>query len=241
VDDVRGGPAIGEIVVLMSPGLLLQNSPRRRLRRVVGTFLVACVAAAAAEPAPAHSSPSGDDGSTITTRTTDPPDSPGPLDIAAVAHRIRDYPGTRATSLRYVVTTFAAFADADLDPSYRRFVLELNRNDESGSERNVRISSRDGALVAELISDATRKVITTVPVHRRGPRALALSGAPRLIGARSYFWYSDYHLDGSADCGSSGAFPVTCQDDVPRHGWIRLDHPAWPPASTSGRSRQRPR
>ncbi len=232
MDDVRGAPAIGETVDFMSSRLPPEYSPRRRLRRLVAAAVLACVGGAASGQVPAHSSASGAAGSTITTIITDPPDTAGPLDIATVAHRIRDFPG-RATSLRYAVRTFAAFADADLDPSYRRFMLELNRDDESGSERNVRISYRDGALVAELISNATRSVIATVQVRRRGPRALALSGPPRLIGARSYFWHSDYHLDGSAACESLGGFPVTCQDDVPGHGWIRLDHPAWPPAGTS--------
>jgi hypothetical protein len=215
----------------MRPSLLLQTSPvsPRACLLVAGTSL-GCLAAAV--PRPAYSDPPGGWATTITARVTDPRDTPGLLDVAIVGHRIRDYRATRPTSLRYVVRTFTAFSDADLEPEshrvVREFVLELNRDGEPGSERNVRISCRDGDLVADVISNATREVIATVPVYRRDPRTLVVSGHPRLVGARSYFWYSDYHVDGSADCGSSDGFPVTCQDDVPERGWIRLDHPGWP-------------
>ena len=218
----------------MRPSRLLHTSPvsRRACLLVTGTTL-GCLAAAV--PRPAYGDPPGGVATTITARVTDPRDTPGPLDVAVVGHRIRDYSAMRLTSLRYVVRTFTGFSDADLEPDSRRvvreFVLELNRDGEPGSERNVRISCRDGDLVAEVISNATREVIATVPVHRRDPRTLVVSGHPRLVGARSYFWYSDYHLEGSADCGSSDGFPVTCQDDVPEHGWIRLDHPGWPAAA----------
>ncbi len=223
----------------MRPSRLLPTLPvsRRACLLVAGTTL-GCIAATV--PRPAYSDPPAGVATTITARVTDLRDTPGPLDIAIVGHRIRDFTETRPTSLRYVVRTFGDFSDADLEPEHRQvvreFVLELNRDGEPGSERNVRISCRDGALIAEVISNATREVIATVSVYRRDPRTLVVSGHPRLVGARSYFWYSDYHLDGSADCGSSDGFPVTCQDDVPEHGWIRLDHPGWP-ASTGQRLR----
>ena len=117
------------------------------------------------------------------------------------------------------------------------FMLALFQPFKGDGGEPVRVSIPKQAGVGEIadiladrdvISNATREVIATVPVYRRDPRTLVVSGHPRLVGARSYFWYSDYHVDGSADCGSSDGFPVTCQDDVPERGWIRLDHPGWP-------------
>lgn len=166
-------------------------------------------------------------GSSVTGSTSDPDDTLGRLDIARVAHRVSQL-GRHRFMLDYRVGTFAAFGSPGLDVQHRNFVLELNRDTQPGSERNVRVSQRDGSLVAEVISNATREVIATVEVNRPNDQTIRISGPRRVLGARSYFWTSNFHAPRSSSCGEGDGFPIICQDTVPEHGWTRLDSPAWP-------------
>jgi hypothetical protein len=165
---------------------------------------------------------------TITTTVTDEDDTYGPLDLSRVTHQITYTTLRGRVRLSYAVRTYLPFDAGSLDPRHRMFVLELDTDGHPGSERNVRISSRGGRLTAEVISNASRKVIAAVDVTRPNARTLWITGPRRLIGAQRYFWYSDFHADRSRHCGWSDGYPITCQDDVPADGWIRLDRPAWP-------------
>jgi hypothetical protein len=165
---------------------------------------------------------------TITTTVTDEDDTYGPLDISEVTHQITYTTLRGRVRLSYAVETYLPFDAGALDPRHRMFVVELDTDGQPGSERNVRISTRSGQLTAEVISNATREVIATVDVSRPNAQTLRITGPRRLIGARRYFWYSNFHADHSRHCGWSDGYPVTCQDDVPEDGWIRLDRPAWP-------------
>jgi hypothetical protein len=179
--------------------------------------------------AEADASPSSTNGriAIVTGSSNDADDTTGPLDMARVSDR------TVETSpdhfqLTYRVVTFEPFESSRLDLDERNFVLELNRDGETGSERNVRISMQGGRLVAEVISNATREVFATVAVSRPSDYAIQISGPRRLLGARSYFWTSNFHTDRSPVCGYSEGWPVFCQDSVPQQGWLRLQNPAWP-------------
>ncbi len=164
----------------------------------------------------------------ITTTVTDPDDIDGRLDIASVRHRIQPVDGQRVR-LTYRVTTYDEFDASRLNPRHRHFIIELNRDAERGAERGIRISHLDGeGVVAEVISNATREVISTAHVTRVEANAIRIRGPRQLIGARSYFWYSNFHDRRSRRCGDAGGYPVTCQDSVPEQGWLRLDTPAWP-------------
>jgi hypothetical protein len=172
----------------------------------------------------------GDDVLT-TTVTTDPDDTPGRLDLAAVEHRVRQRAGAAAGGIvrvRWTVRTRAGFDPQILQNRFRRFTLELDTDGEAGAERNVRLVARRSGVVAEVVSNATREVIATVPALREDHRSLSFAARSGLVGARRYFWYSDYHARGSAECGRGDGFPVVCQDIAPERGWIRLDRPAWP-------------
>jgi hypothetical protein len=164
----------------------------------------------------------------ITTTVTDDDDTYGPLDISRVTHQITYTNPRGRVRLAYAVNTYLPFDAGSLDPRQRRFVIELDTDGRPGAERNIRISARNGLPTAEVISNATRKVIATVDVTRPNAQTLRITGPRRLIGAHRYFWYSDFHADRSRHCGWSDGYPVTCQDDVPQEGWIRLDSPAWP-------------
>lgn len=218
------------------------TSARLQLRRLGMTAFsaVLCSAAGAGtapaagpapytiSPMPAGSATAPSDGLTITTTVTDADDTSGKLDIAAVRHRITRS-DARHVSLSYRLTTYDAFRLRRLDERHRNFVLELNRDAERGSERNVRISYLDGfGPLAEVISNATRQVIATVEVIRIDSHTVAIRGGRRVIGARSYFWTSNFHVAGHGRCGWRAGYPITCQDTVPGNGWIRLDTPAWP-------------
>ena len=111
---------------------------------------------------------------------------------------------------------------------HRRFTVELDTDGEPGAERNVRLVVRDGRVVAEVVSNATRQVIATVRTQRPDGRTLSFAGYKGLVGAHRYFWYSDYHSRNSAACGFADGFPITCQDSAPDDGWIRVDRPGWP-------------
>lgn len=164
----------------------------------------------------------------ITTTATDPDDTGGRLDIASVRHRIQPVDGQHVR-LTYRVTTYDEFDASRLNTTRRHFILELNRDAERGAERSIRISHLDGVgVVAEVISNATREVISTAHVARVDANAIHIRGPRQLIGARSYFWYSNFHDRRSRRCGAVDGYPVTCQDSVPDRGWLRLDTPAWP-------------
>lgn len=206
------------------PALLLAFARYRLL--LVGLLATSTFAAASSEATPA----SVRSGSTVTVTTTvtDPGDTAGPLDIAAVRHRIRSGSGGRVT-VSYRVTTYADVDVSGLDAWHRNLVIELNRDGESGSERSVRISYHAGpGLVAEVFSNATRRVIARAKVTILDPSTVQIRGTRRQLGGRSYFWTSNFHRVGSARCGRQGGYPVTCQDSVPERGWTRLDVAAWP-------------
>ncbi len=206
--------------------------PRRGTVVVGGCLLVlagmtpALADTQAAAAAPMHQAAAA--GTTTTTTVTDPDDVDGRFDIASVEHVVsaadRDH-----VWMRYTVTTYPSWVEARLDRRWRTFVLELNRDGERGSEVNVTVSKRDGHIVAELISNATREVIRPVRVSRPDAASFTISGPRRLLGARSYFWTSNFHADAPHTlCGRQGGYPITCQDSVPNTGWIRLSRPAWP-------------
>lgn len=201
--------------------------PRRLHARLC--LLAACVpllgliaTAATAVPATADGTPV-----TVTTTLTDHDDTAGRLDVARVRHRLTVF-GPDHARVSYTVTTHDAFRATRLSPRWRNFVLELNRDGERGSERNVRVSARSGRLVAEVISNATRETLATVTANRVDGRTFTIVGPRELIGARSYFWVSTFHASWSARCNRGPGFPITCQDSVPDSGWIRMDRWAWP-------------
>jgi hypothetical protein len=126
------------------------------------------------------------------------------------------------------VRTYTPFVSERLDGRLRNFDLELDRDGVPGSERTINVLDDDGILQAQIVSTATREVLATVSATRPNDRALEISGPRRLLGARSYFWTSNFHTDRAGSCGWADGFPITCQDSVPDHGWLRLDRPAWP-------------
>ncbi len=163
------------------------------------------------------------------TTTSDPDDTPGRLDIRSVTHRITQLsPPRGAVKVRWTVRTYAPVDPETLVNRDRRFTVELDTDGEPGAERNVRLVWRDGRLVAEVESNATREVIATMPARLDGERALSFAGYKGLVGARKYFWYSVFHASTSPACGTLDGHPVHCQDSVPEDGWIRMDKPAWP-------------
>lgn len=184
-------------------------------------------AAAAGSPTRAAAVASFPAAGSITTVVSDPGDTAGPLDVRTVRTHVDAATG-RAHQLRYTVRTTGAFRTAELHRRWRRFVVELDTDGRPGAERNVTIFARDGRLTAELISNATREVLTELDVRRAGRRGVSVSGSPQELGARRVFWTVDWHRRGDAVCGSVGGRPTSCQDSVPDHGWLRLDRPAWP-------------
>jgi len=164
---------------------------------------------------------------TYTTVVTDPDDTAGPLDVARVSHRVTTQ-GRHDARLRLQVRTFRGFDAGRLHPHRRTLVVELDTDGERGAELNLRISARHGEPVAELISNATRKVVRRLPVSRPDSRTVVVTAGRDLLGARRYFWTATYHRSGSAACGTGDGYPVWCQDTVPERGWIRMDRPAWP-------------
>ena len=189
------------------------------------------LSAAVVTPAVASAAATGPDDRrpVITGVATDPDDVDGPLDIQRVRDRVLQVDRTHYL-ISYRIRTYTPFASATLDGASRNFDLELDRDGEAGSERTVTVLDDDGVLTAEIISTATRQVLATVNATRPNDRALEITGPRRLLGARSYFWASNYHADRSPLCGSQDGVPITCQDSVPDDGWLRLDRPAWPDA-----------
>lgn len=183
--------------------------------------------AAAASPTPAAAVASSRSAGSITTVVADPDDTAGQLDVRTVRTHVDAATG-HAQQVRFTARTFRAFRAADLHRRWRRFVVELDTDGRPGAERNVAIFARDGRLTAELVSNATREVLTELDVRRAGPRGVSVSGSPEELGARRIFWTVEWHRRGAPACGSVGGRPVTCQDSVPDDDWLRLDRPAWP-------------
>jgi hypothetical protein len=150
----------------------------------------------------------------------------GPLDVARVSHRL-EVAGSR-THVELRLVTHEPFRIGHLHAARRHLVVELDTDGQPGAERNLRISSRQGTAVAELISNATRRVLARLPLVRPDARSVLVSADRDLLGARKYFWTATYHDVESAECGQEGGVPRWCQDTVPDRGWIRMDRPAWP-------------
>jgi hypothetical protein len=194
--------------------------------RVSTCVALSCVAAAAIWPTSSNGAEAV--GVVSSATTTDPDDTHGRLDISRVRDRVTQRDRDHVV-VSFSVQTFTPFSERLLEADQRDFVLELNRDSEPGSERNITITGVGGELVADVISNATREVIATVQADSVDDHTIRVTGPRRLIGARSYFWTSNFHLDGSVSCGDLDGIPLTCQDSVPDEGWIRLDPPAWPP------------
>jgi hypothetical protein len=192
------------------------------------TWRRSLVAAAIAAPmliAPAAATPDGS--RTIVTKTvTDGDDTGGPLDILRVRHRVVSH-GSHAR-LAYTVRVQGPYDNADLSRRHRHFVIDLDTGGERGAELNVRVYGRDRRLRADLISNATRRVVAHLAVVRLDQRTLRVVGPRRLLGARRVFWTSNFHRTGIPACGWDEGYPITCQDTAPDRGWIRLDPTAWP-------------
>jgi hypothetical protein len=209
---------------------------RRRVAAVTSLATLVVVAAAtvpvqAAVPEAARISGAGGTASIVTTTTTtvtDPDDVHGRFDIKRVVDVVRHVRG-RPVRVSYTVTTYPTWVEPRLDRNDRTFVLQLNRDAERGSEVNVTVSKRSGHIAADLISNSTRRVIRSLEVSRPDDRSFRISGSRRLLGARSYFWTSNFHTVAAGSlCGRRHGYPVTCQDSVPDSGWIQMSPPAWP-------------
>ena len=166
-------------------------------------------------------------GVTVRTQMTDPDDTDGRLDLRSVGHRLRQVTPD-SVRVTYRIETLGRFRDGLLESPDRELVLELHRTRTRGADRNITVSSEDGSLTATVISNATREPIGAAHVTRLGSRTIVVTGSRRLIGARSYFLTSNFHLGGSRECGWRDGWPVTCQDSVPDEGWIRVDRFGWP-------------
>ncbi len=210
----------------------VRTLPARRAALLAAVLLTAgstvTAAAAVSKPAATGAGRAADDVVT-TTVTSDPDDTPGALDLASVGHLGRQLsPPHGPVRLRWTVRTHEPFAPILLDSRHRRFTVELDTDGEAGAERNIRLVAREGTVVAEVVSNATRDVIATLRTRRLDNRSLSFAGYKGLVGARRYFWYADYHSRNSAACGPGDGFPITCQDSAPDDGWIRVDRPGWP-------------
>jgi hypothetical protein len=128
----------------------------------------------------------------------------------------------------YRIETLGRYRDGLLESPDRELVLELHRTETRGADRNITVSSEGGSLTATVNSNATREPIGAAHVARLGSRTIMVTGSRRLIGARSYFLTSNFHLGGSRECGWRDGWPVICQDSVPDDGWIRVDRIGWP-------------
>jgi hypothetical protein len=209
------------------------------LSAACGSVLAPAVAATSTSLATSHPNDEGPTRTTsdsnvetvavVTGAASDPDDVGGRLDIERVRDRVVQLDHTHYL-ISYRLRTYTPFATRRLDGQSRNFDLELDRDGRPGSERTVIVLDADGILQAQIISTATREVLATVSATRPNDRALEISGPRRLLGARSYFWTSNFHSEQSPACGMSDGFPITCQDSAPDDGWLRLDRPAWPNA-----------
>lgn len=168
----------------------------------------------------------GDDSVVTTTRMTDPADAEGLLDIVAVGHRVREAGGS--ARVRFTVRLRHRIKVTSLDRRHRLLVAELDADGRPGSERNITVYGRGSELHADLVSNATRKVIRALRVRLLGGNRIRVSGFRQLVGARKIFWYSYYHRTGDPACGWDDGYRVTCADSVPDDGWLRLPEAAWP-------------
>lgn len=159
--------------------------------------------------------------------TTDGDDTRGPLDVASVTDRVSVY-GKHHVHVAYTLRTYERFSTRDLDRRHRNFTIELGTDPEPGASHNIAVYARDGKLRAKLISNATREPVARLDVRRVGQNGVRVRGPRRLIGARRYFVVSRYEKRSTAPCGRAGNIPITCGDDIPNRGWLRLDRPAWP-------------
>lgn len=197
-----------------------------------GTLAPTLLAASAASGVPPEAPPRSAPDRVTRATTTDPADSRGPLDIAAVTHRI----AVRSRSdvrVGFRIRTHRRFRTADLNRRHRIMTIELGTDKTPGASRNITVYARDGRLRADLISNATRKRIARLAIRRTGPRSIRIHGPRHLTGARRYFVVSRYENPVTAPCGKVGHTPITCGDDVPRRGWLRMDRPAWPRSSSA--------
>ena len=197
----------------------LLSAPRMAAAVLLCLLLTACTPGLAA-PA-SHEEPV-----VTTTSLTDADDTDGPLDVAAVSHRVRERSGTAL--LRYTVRLHEPVDVRALHRRHRRLVAELDTDGRSGAERNLTVYARDGELRTDLISNATRQVIRSLPVRLVGEHRLQVRAVRELLGARRIFWHSSFHWTGHPDCGWEDGHPVTCSDSVPDDGWLRLPQAAWP-------------
>jgi hypothetical protein len=182
---------------------------------------------------PGVAAPASHEEPVITTTTiTDADDTNGPLDVAAVSHRVRERHDTAL--LRFTMHLHEPVDARALQRRHRRLVAELDTDGRSGAERNLTVYTSDGDLRADLISNATREVIRSLPVRFIGEDRLQVRAARGLLGARRIFWHSSFHLAGHPECGWEHGHPVTCSDSVPDDGWLRLPRPAWPVPEDSG-------
>jgi hypothetical protein len=206
------------------------HPPRRLIVRAIAAVAVFASVLSPALAAPAIAQTA--DGSigkivVVTGTASDRNDVEGRLDIQRVRDRVVQVDQTHYL-VSYRVRTYTPFASERLDHPWRNFDLELDRDGQPGSERTIMIVYNDGVFEAQIISTATREVLATVSASRPNDRAVEISGPRRLLGARSYFWTSNWHADQSPQCGQGDGFPVICQDSVPDDGWLRLERPAWP-------------
>src|SRR5262245_26278586 len=170
-------------------------------------------------------------GVAVTTTMTDPIDTPGRLDLVSVRHRARELDQDRVR-ISYQLRTATPYRDGMLEHPQRVLVIELHRQPPRGADRNITVTSEEGRLVATLISNASREPIADIDVHRIDGRTIRVVGPRRLIGARSFFAYSNFHDGGSVACGwHPDGWPITCQDSVPDSGWIRVNPLGWPPVT----------
>lgn len=158
---------------------------------------------------------------------TDPDDTNGRIDLARISDRVAQL-DDRHVIVSYRVRTYTTWGSQRLNATDRNFVLELNRAKRPGAERSVNITSENGVLVAQVVDNATNDVIATVAVTRPTDDSFVVTGPRSLIGARSYAWTSNFHAAHSYHCDEADGSEVTCRDDAPDHGWMRLSWPAWP-------------
>ncbi|MDQ3629135.1 MAG: hypothetical protein M3419_10070 [Actinomycetota bacterium] len=204
------------------------RTPHQPVRLTVALTAAALLAGGGAATAgPVADAAFGANPVVTTTTITDPRDTPGPLDIVSVRHVARDRQAT--ATLRYTVTMDQPFEPTDLHRRHRHVVAELDTDGQPGAERNITIYHRDGALRADLISNATRKVISVLHVRHLDGRRLRVRGSREHVGARKIFWYSRYHGLGRKPCGWRDGYPVICQDVAPDSGWVHLPRGFWPP------------
>lgn len=209
------------------PGRSHTRHPRYRLAVAACAGIAPLLPVAASQAAPQVSPAHGQPDRVTRSTTTDRDDTRGPLDVARVIDRVSVY-GKRHVHIAYTLHTYDRFSTRDLNRRRRNLTIELGTEAEPGASRNIAIYARKGRLRAKLISNATRRPIARLDVRRVSDRAVRVRGPRRLIGARRYFVHTRYEKRSTAPCGRAGNIPITCGDDIPNRGWLRMDRPAWP-------------